>query len=190
MDSKMRQRIEIETLHGLLDELSYYKLLLVEPDCRPEAFETAFRRESRSRHPDRLARLGDKGITKKGTEIYRTINEAYRVLKDPDKRRAYDAELAQGQLRLSEDGQADARSAGKAASDPAQAARTEKGAKYWRLALQNWRDDDFNGCAMNVQFALSFEPDNETFQQYLKESKEKAKGQKAKKTQNPYKLRF
>lgn len=190
MDSKQRQRIEVETLYGLLGELSYYKLLLVETDCRPEAFETAFRKESRSRHPDRLSRLGDKDITKKATEIYRTINEAYRVLKDPDKRRAYDIELAQGRLRLSDEGQADARSAGKTAADPAQGARTEKGAKYWRLALQNWRDQDYNGCAMNVQFALSFEPDNETFLQYLKDAKEKAKDQMSKKTQNPYKLRF
>ena len=57
MDSKQRQRIEVETLYGLLGELSYYKLLLVETDCRPEAFETAFRKESRSRHPDRLSRF-------------------------------------------------------------------------------------------------------------------------------------
>ncbi|MED5372468.1 MAG: DnaJ domain-containing protein [Myxococcota bacterium] len=190
MDTRTRQKVELETLHGLLDELSYYQILLLDPECGPDEVEPAFRRESRSRHPDRVGRLGDRSATRQATAIYKLINEAYRVLRDPDKRRAYDHELSRGLLRLSEDGAADAKSAGQAAADPAAAARTEKGAKYWRLALQNWRDEDYSGCVMNIQFALSFEKDNEVFQQYLADAKEKAKDQKSQKNQNPYKLRF
>jgi curved DNA-binding protein CbpA len=190
MNAKLRQGYEIEALHELLDELDYYQLLGISADSGPEAIEPGFREWSRKLHPDRVGRLGNKSWTRKATAIYRVINEGYRVLRDPDTRTAYGKDLQAGRKRLSDTGKADAKASSGASGDPAQAARTEKGGKYWRLALQNWRDADYNGCVMNIQFALSFEKDNETFQEWLDRAKAQAKSQNSKKKKNPYKLRF
>mgnify|MGYP002631301871 CR=1 FL=1 len=190
MNSKLRKAIEIEVIYDLLDELDYYQLLGLERDADPAEVEPAFRAQSRILHPDRLARLGDAQLTRQATAIYRTVNEAYRCLKEPESRVQYDQELAQGQIRISDSGRSDAKAAGEASADPEKAARTEKGGKYWRLALQQWRDEDYQGCVMNIQFALNFEGDNEVFTEWLDKAQKAATDKAKTKEKNPYKLRF
>jgi len=181
---KVRQRTEIETLYELIERLDYYQLLSVERDCPQADIEPAFREASRAYHPDKCARLGDKALTRKANNIYRLIGEANKFLQDPDKRALYDQELAEGNLRLSEEGRKEG------SDDPALAAKTEKGAKYWALALQQWRDGDYQGCMMNIQFALTFEKGNEVLEEYLEKAKHKAHEQSSEKKKNPYKLRL
>ena len=182
---KIRQRVEIETIYELLDKLDYYQLLGLARDSPQADIEPAFRAASRQYHPDRCARLGDKALTRRANQIYRTIGEANKTLKDPDIRATYDSELAEGNLRLSDEGRKEGGN-----DDPALAAKTEKGQKYWALALQQWRDGDYQGCVMNIQFAMNFEKDNETFAEYLDKAKQKAQEQSKGKKKNPYKLRL
>ena len=187
MDARARQTIEIDTLHEILGELDYYALLRL-PRTAPAAdVDPAFKAESRAWHPDRAARLGADSA-KKATAIFRAVSEAYRVLRDPELRSQYDAELRGGGQRLSAEGKAAATAQSQAQNDPEKAARTEKGGKYWRLALQSWRDKDYKGCMMNIQFALTFEPDNAVFKEWMTKAKEAADG--AKKPENPYKIRI
>jgi hypothetical protein len=66
-------------------ERNYYRLLHVDPDAHPEVIRAAYRTLLRTlgKHPD-LG--GDEGEA-------RTIIDAYRVLSDPERRRAYDVWL-------------------------------------------------------------------------------------------------
>lgn len=182
---KIRQRVEIETIYELLDRLDYYQLLGLPRDAPQADVEPGYRSASRNYHPDRVARLGDKALSRRANTIYKTIGEANKVLKDPDKRATYDQELSEGNLRLSDEGRKEGGN-----DDPALAAKTEKGQKYWILALQQWRDGDYQGCVMNIQFALTFEKDNEIFAEYLDKAKQKAQAQSKDKKKNPYKLRL
>ena len=59
----------------------YYNILGVSHDADQDAIKKAFRKKARKAHPDAG---GDE-------EEFKRINEAYEVLSDPDKRRAYDA---------------------------------------------------------------------------------------------------
>ncbi|MCP4808245.1 MAG: DnaJ domain-containing protein [Proteobacteria bacterium] len=188
VDKRLAKQIEVETIYEILDELSYYQLLGLAQDTQQSEVETGFRTQSRGLHPDKIR--GDANLTRKVTRIYRLINEAYRVLKDPETRAAYDAELTLGTNRLSDGGRADAKASSDANKDPALAARTEKGGKFWRLALQAWRDENYQGCVMNIQFAMNFERDNEVMKDWLQKAQKAAKAQASKKEKNPYKLRF
>lgn len=190
VDKRKRMAIEIETIYEILDELNYYQLLGLRQESQQSAIEPGFRDQSRRLHPDRTKKLKDAELSRKATAIYRAVNEAYRTLKDPESRSAYDRELAAGNLRLSEGGRAEAAAVEGASNDPSTAARTEKGAKYWRMALQNWRDEDYKGCVMNIKFALNFEKDNDTFKDWLDKAEKAAKAKDAKTEKNPYKLRF
>ncbi len=59
----------------------YYKILGVERDASQEDIKRAFRRLAREHHPD----------THRGSEEkFKEINEAYEVLRDPEKRKQYD----------------------------------------------------------------------------------------------------
>jgi curved DNA-binding protein CbpA len=61
----------------------YYAILQVHPQAEPEVIEAAYRRLSLKHHPD-VSGQADAG------ERMRELNEAFEVLGDPARRRAYD----------------------------------------------------------------------------------------------------
>jgi molecular chaperone DnaJ len=67
-----------------MEERDYYKLLGVERDATDVEIKKAFRKLVHQHHPDK--HKGDKGAEEK----FKKINEAYEVLKDPNKRGQYD----------------------------------------------------------------------------------------------------
>ncbi len=189
MDRTLAARVELETLHELLPELNYYTILKLHPDAHQDDVGPAFRNESRRLHPDRFTAIGDADLQEKVNELYRLIREAYGVLQDPVQRAAYDSELEQGNNRMTAEGSARADQQRAAANDPAEAATTEKAAKYWQMGLKDFREKNFKGAVMNIGFALMYEPDNETFKEYLEQAKAGAEAS-AKENFNPYKLRI
>lgn len=67
----------------------YYGILGVEPNAGDAEIKTAYRRLARKFHPD---------VSKEAAaeETFKSINEAYEALRDPDKRKAYDQLRARG----------------------------------------------------------------------------------------------
>lgn len=62
----------------------YYAILQVHPEAEPEVVEAAYRRLARKYHPD-------VNSSPAATNYMSVLNEAYRVLSDPQKRADYDA---------------------------------------------------------------------------------------------------
>jgi len=69
----------------------HYRVLQVTRDADPEVIERAYKALARKHHPD-LAEANRAQATRRMQEV----NEAYRVLSDPARRRAYDATLPEG----------------------------------------------------------------------------------------------
>ncbi|MFW6050778.1 MAG: DnaJ domain-containing protein [Myxococcota bacterium] len=82
-----------------LDQLDYYALLGIDDGANVEQIKQAFRRFARTYHPDRFAGQAPAKVAR-ATQIYRRGSEAMQVLTDPALRRAYDALLAKGELRM------------------------------------------------------------------------------------------
>lgn len=84
--------------------MDHYRTLQVTRDAEQEVIDRAFKALSLKHHPDVVT----PAHRTQANERMRAINEAYAVLRDPVKRRAYDATLppegAQGWQRFLDDG--------------------------------------------------------------------------------------
>lgn len=186
MDPRLRPRIEIETIHELLPELTHYQMLAVKPEVPQAEIDAAFRNESRRLHPDRHAAGATPEAKAMANDVFKAVNEAYRILRDPDNRAVYDAGLKGGGQKAADE----KRASDAAAKDPGKAARTPKGEKFWKLALQSWNEENFGACVMNIDFALSFEGDNEVFKEWRVKAKVLADEQRKGREGNTYKIRL
>lgn len=68
---------------------TYYTLLGLEPQASREAVEAAYQRQRERYNPQRVAEL-DEGLCKVANQRTAEIEQAYRILSDPDRRRQYD----------------------------------------------------------------------------------------------------
>jgi curved DNA-binding protein CbpA len=189
MDAGAQMRIEVTTLHEILDELNYYTLLRLEADCVQGDIEPAVRAANRQHHPDRVNALKDAELSKAASDVFQRVKEAGDNLQDPDKRAQYDEILKAGVLRMTDEALAIAEKERLKAESPEHATTHPKAEKYWHMALKDWDDKNFKGCVMNIQFALNFEPENETMKEWLDKAKTASK-KKSSETKNPYKLRI
>ena len=73
----------------MIADLTYYKLLEIEPDADEKEIRSSYKKLSTKYHPDKNSNLP---VEKKQetTEKYKKIQIAYKVLSDPDKRFLYD----------------------------------------------------------------------------------------------------
>lgn len=70
------------------DPQGYYKILGVKPSATTQELQAAFRGLALQHHPDRYSSPADKEVA---TKRFQGITEAYQVLRDPSKRRQYNA---------------------------------------------------------------------------------------------------
>jgi DnaJ-class molecular chaperone len=73
---------------------TYYQVLGVDPDCTAADIQAAYRALAKQFHPDRNQ------AEPEAMDRTQELNAAYQVLKDPERRQAYDAELAATQAQV------------------------------------------------------------------------------------------
>ena len=193
MDVELRRRVEVETVHSLLEDLDYYRLMRLKPGAPTFEVERAFSEQSQAFHPDRFFGVRDPKFSRMVTTVYKKISEAYQVLKDPELKRMYDKKLG---VTPGSEATHSVRDVNKAAlekerdrSEVDDIVTDKRARKYYELAVIARNNEDWNGVVMNIQFAMNYEKDNER----LKKELNQARGfmdDKKKKNQNPYKIKI
>lgn len=145
-----------------LDELDYYALLHVKREATVDAIKEAFHRFARKYHPDRVA--GDPKLVSRHTRIYRRGTEAYRVLTNVERRRAYDAGLPDGQLRYDPEAVPSPRAP---TMPPGQAGARASARPFITKANLALRQRDYRQARLHLQVALTHDPDNAEVQTLL-----------------------
>lgn len=159
---------EILALAKILDELDYYQVLHIEPEASAGQVRQAFHASSRAFHPDANRHL-DEAHRRAIARISKRITEAYTVLRDPKRRRAYDEALNEGQRRM-QIAEAEAKAEQQATAELEGA--TPNGRRYSALARQDLARGDLKAAVRNLQTAITFEPANTHFKAKLAELKE------------------
>jgi len=160
---------EIKALVKLVDELDYYQILGVPRDAQASGIKSAYYAVSRRYHPDANRALH--GEVRRDLEhVAKRVTEAYSVLRDAPRRRAYDDQLASDaravRMQLAE---ADSQAGKKALED--HLGTTPNGRRFFSLARADMDRNDIDSAIRNLQMALTYEPANESFKQKLRESK-------------------
>lgn len=148
-----------------LDELDYYTLLGVADDTSVAEIKGAFRAFARRYHPDRFAGETDDKLAY-ATRVYRRGAEGLSVLTDPALRKTYDALLARGVMRLTEEArEAAERSQRKAEPAAAQTPiRTLEAQTLFKRAVEASKREDWATAWKSLRGALAAEPDSEFLQ--------------------------
>ena len=189
MNAKEQGSIEIDTLHEIIDSLTYYQILLCDEESTPRQLSEQYRLLVKRYNPER--NLDHPNKQEEIKYIHKAVAESYRVLKQPESRLSYDALLAQGIARVS-DSQLRESKAGGASNDPKSAATNDNSKKYWLMALEDMERNKFDSAIKLIKFALQFETDSdakELFEQYL-EKAEEGKARAPKSSHNAYKIRI
>ena len=159
---------EIKALAGLLDELDYYQLLEMGRQASTSELKRSYYDLSRRFHPD-VHRHQVPEVRGAAERVAKRLTEAWSVLRDPRRRRSYDAKLGNGdgvRIQLAEaEAVADKRSVEE------RFGTTPNGRRYFTLAHADIDRGDLKAAARNLQMALTFEPQNAYFKQKLEEIK-------------------
>ena len=159
---------EIRALARIMDELDYYQLIQAKPGDSAREMKAAYYEVARVFHPDANRTL-ETELRQVVSNIAKRVTEAYSILRDPRRRKAYDRQLDQNagmrmQLAKAEAGHRAEENKG----------QTPQGRQYYNLAQADIKRRDFSSAERNLQTALTFEPGNEAFKQELLEAKDKA----------------
>jgi CheY-like chemotaxis protein len=172
-ESQLGKRLSkrVRTLHRLLEEVDYYQLLGVERTAEQADLQRAYFDLSLEFHPDRFFLLRSGDLKEKIYFIYRRIAEAYQVLSDEERRRAYDeARNLHNQKRAAPE----LRGATAPASMDAQpsglgaVAQGVDAGCFVELAREAYDAGDLNGARLHLTLAQLYERDNATVRAALR----------------------
>jgi curved DNA-binding protein CbpA len=153
-------------IHEVLDRLDYYRLLGVEPEARIPQIKKAFFGIAAKFHPDRN-RDADDRVQQAIYDIFKRLNEAYRVLCDYEKRKAYDRTRSEGKVRLET---TDRRgTAPKSAEDTM---RSREARQFYRQAQEALQSGDLMQAELHAKVAKSREGENAAIAALIEQIKE------------------
>lgn len=154
-----------------LEQLDYYSLLQVDQSATPDQVRRAFHEFAARYHPDKFLRSGaEKVHVERAAQIYRRGAEAYKVLTDQRRRKAYDAQLAQGKVRFD---------ANEAPPPPANTAswpirvKNPMARPFATKAEQAFKAADWGNAKVNLKMALSKDTGNAQITALLAEVEQK-----------------
>jgi hypothetical protein len=178
--------IEIQTLSGFIDDLNYYEMFCLTPDCVQSDIVFAYKSMMERFTPTQVT-LADEQLTEQGEYLLLSFKEAFDTLNSISSRLQYDALLTQGSIRIEDTKLAQLHDQN--SNDPSNSAMTENGKKYLMLALEAFDNKDFHSAVLQVGFALQYESSNEAFKEFKVKAEAEAK-KVPKKNNNPYKIRL
>ena len=150
-------------IHAVLDKLDYYRLFGLTQAATSADVKRVFYAMAKRFHPDRN-RDASEAVVQAVYNIYKRLNEAYRVLCDPDKRMLYDKALAQGATRLEQDMRSSL-----APKEPVDTIRSKSAREMYTKAEQALAEGNFMQADLYIKVALGKEPDSEAVRDLLRE---------------------
>ncbi|MDB4977604.1 MAG: DnaJ domain protein [Myxococcaceae bacterium] len=155
-----------------LEALDYYRLLSVEPSASPDQIRHAFHQFAAKYHPDKFTAQGAEAQhVERANQIYRRGAEAYKVLTNLQRRKLYDAQLAEGRLRF--DRQYEAPAERTPQNKWPIKVKSPMARPFATKAEQAFKAGDWGNAKVNLRMALSKDAGNAQIAELLAELEQK-----------------
>lgn len=166
---------ETKQIARVLDRLDYYQVLGAEPTAPLGELKQRYHQLQRNYHPDSFFASPDQDLRQAVLQIAKRVAEAYVILRDPEKRKHYDAGI-QGpdrakRLRYTDESDQEMRQRRLEA-----AGRTPQGQQLFKKAQESMAAQQWEAAARDLRTALIFEPDSDLFKRTLEEVLSKKDG--------------
>ena len=152
----------INRAHGLLEQITYYKILNVQQAASAAEIKKAYYKLASKLHPDLYSRQIDDEFRQRLTAVYSRVVEAYKVLSDGKRRNLYDKQLREGEVRLTADAEAKPKF-----DRPEDKIENPNAKKFYLLGVAALRTGDAKSAAFNLKLALSAEPSSDVIKEAL-----------------------
>lgn len=183
--------MKLNGLAARLNTLDYFQILNIEKTATPVEIKTAFHRWSRAYHPDRFYQLEDNELKARVNEVYKRITEAYYILRDDGKRKAYLTDISGPErtqkLRFTEASELETKAAIRKEHDE-QVGTHPKGRQFFQTGIKDFEAQRWAAAERNFKMALTFEPANSRYKEKLEEARQNLY-QESKKAGDPFKIR-
>ena len=133
----------------------------IEPSAGEKEIRDTYRIVSKHFHPDRFFNSTDQTLKEMSNRGFKEMVASYLVLKDPDKKKEYLEHLFSSQRKKEE-------------KTKATLPKSIQARRYYDQAVQFMEDKNFSSAKLNIQLALSYEPENYLLQKMLRDIKVKA----------------
>ncbi len=161
-------------IHAVLDKLDYFRLFGINSTASKAEVKRVFYAMAKRFHPD-MNRTAAEPVQKAIYEIYKRINEGYRVLCDDEKRALYLKAMAAGHTRLEQD----MRSA-LAPKKPVDTIHSKAAREIYEKAEEALMSGNVMQAELYIKVAISKEPENEAVRDLARAILQKKAEKKAK----------
>jgi DnaJ-class molecular chaperone len=162
-------------IYRVLERLDYYRLLGIDPKAGVSEIRKAFYAIAAKFHPDRN-RDAAPDVKKAIYDIFKRLNEAYRVLLEPEKRKLYDKSLAKGKVRLEQDMRKTS-----VPKNPEDTIKSREARQFYRHAVDEFKKGSLMTADLHIKVAKAREPKNKVIDKLFKQIMKAKAEAKAKK---------
>jgi curved DNA-binding protein CbpA len=148
-------------IYKVLDQLDYYRLLGVDRSAKIHEIKKAFFSIAGKFHPDRN-RNADETVSLAIYNIFKRLNEAYRVLCDHERRMLYNEGLDGGSARLEHDGR---RTMIPKTAEETMTSREAR--QFYRQAVEALKSGNLMQADLHIKVASNREGENKAIEELM-----------------------
>ena len=156
LDRDQGKQIIIEALFQNLESLNHFEILGLQPTSQEEEIREAYREASRNFHPDLFFSNKNENLREMDKKVFKEIIASHLILRDEEKRKQYLEHLFSSQRKKDE-------------KQRAVVPKSIQSKKYYDQAIKFIQSQNFSSAKLNIQLALSYEPENYLLQKMLRE---------------------
>jgi curved DNA-binding protein CbpA len=163
LDPESGKQIIVEAVYQNLETLNHFEMMGLEPTANEKEIRTIYRDVSKHFHPDRFFNSNNQTLKEMSKRVFKEMVASYLVLKDEVKRKEYLEHLFSSQRKKEE-------------KTKATLPKSPQARRYYDQAVLFLEENNLSSAKLNIQLAVSYEPENYLLQKMLKEIKTKLSG--------------